>query len=54
MPWTVKAFASDATGREFKVVAETDDDESPEDIMWAIPYWVKAMEVGEKVVIERV
>lgn len=53
MPWTVSANAWKEDGPRFKVVAETDDDEDPADIMQAIGYWVRNMEPGEKVVIER-
>lgn len=51
MPWKVSANAWNAEGPRFKVVAEADDD--PEDILQAVSYWVRNLEPGEKVVIER-
>lgn len=49
MPWKVSAYASNADGRCFKVVAEGDGD--PEEAMEFVPYWVRNMEPGEMVVV---
>ena len=53
MPWKVSANTWGRNGPQFKVVAKTDDDEDPADIMQSLRYWVGNMEPGEKVVIER-
>lgn len=53
MPWKVSANAWNSNGSSYSlgVVAEADDD--PEDILQAVSYWVRNLEPGEKVVIER-
>lgn len=52
MPWKVKANAWRVDGPpEFKVVGELD--EYDDDLIAQVAYWVRSMEPGEKVVIER-
>lgn len=58
MPWKVTCPASDSTGRHTKTVLEIAFDEDDDDVIdrdydSMIMYWVRNMEPGEKVVIER-
>jgi pyruvate-formate lyase-activating enzyme len=54
MPWKVISPASDATGRHVKAVLESvSSEELHDEELRMIAYWIRNMEPGEKVVIER-